>query len=304
MFGSVSQHFANVQHKNSWKSCVSRLKALFRVPNLRKKFCHEHIECNLFDPKWWLGVFRCISQTFDTKIHTKVVSRGWKHYFGIPNFWKKLCHERIQSNLFDPKWCLGVFRSISQTFDTKIHTKVVSRGWKHYFGIPNFWKNFCHERIQSNLFDTKWCLGVFRSISQTFDTKIHEKVVFRALMHYSVVPNFWKKFCNERIQSNLLDQKRCLGVFWSISQIFSKENHAKLVFQGWRYYFGVPSFRKKFCHERIQSNPIDPKWFGSVSEHFANLRHEKSWKTCISSMKGLFRGTELSEKVLPRTHPI
>ena len=174
------------------------------------------------------------------------------HYFGVPNLCNKLCHERIQSNLLDPKWCLWVFRSISQRFDTKIHTKVVFRGWKHYFGVPNFRKMFCHEHIQYNLLDQKWCLRVFRSISQTFDTKIH----------------------------------------------------AKLVFQGWRYYFGVPSFQKKFCHECIQSNPIDPKWFGSVSEHFANLRHEKSCKTCISSPKGLFQRTELSEKVLPRTHPI
>ena len=48
---SVSEDFTNIRHKNSYKSCVSRLKALFRVPNFRKKFCHEHIECNLLDAK-------------------------------------------------------------------------------------------------------------------------------------------------------------------------------------------------------------------------------------------------------------
>jgi hypothetical protein len=39
---------------------------------------------------------------------------------------------------------------------------------------------------------------------------------------------------------------------------------------------------------------IGPKMmFGSVSEHFANLRHVKRSKTCVSGLNTLFRGTEL-----------
>jgi hypothetical protein len=33
--------------------------------------------------------------------------------------------------------------------------------------------------------------------------------------------------------------------------------------------------------------------FGSVSEHFANLRHVKRCKTCISGLDALFWGTEV-----------
>jgi acid stress-induced BolA-like protein IbaG/YrbA len=33
--------------------------------------------------------------------------------------------------------------------------------------------------------------------------------------------------------------------------------------------------------------------FGSVSEHFANLRHVKRCKTCVSSLNALFRGTKV-----------
>jgi acid stress-induced BolA-like protein IbaG/YrbA len=33
--------------------------------------------------------------------------------------------------------------------------------------------------------------------------------------------------------------------------------------------------------------------FGSVSEHFANLRHVKRCKTCVSGLNALFRGTEV-----------
>ena len=37
--------------------------------------------------------------------------------------------------------------------------------------------------------------------------------------------------------------------------------------------------------------------FGSVSEHFANLRHVKRCKTCVLGLNALFRGTEVA------THP-
>jgi hypothetical protein len=39
---------------------------------------------------------------------------------------------------------------------------------------------------------------------------------------------------------------------------------------------------------------IRPKMmFGSVSEHFANLRHVKRCKTCVSGLYALFPGTEV-----------
>jgi hypothetical protein len=39
---------------------------------------------------------------------------------------------------------------------------------------------------------------------------------------------------------------------------------------------------------------IGPKMmFGSVSEHFANLRHVNRCKTCVSGLNALFRGTEV-----------
>jgi hypothetical protein len=33
--------------------------------------------------------------------------------------------------------------------------------------------------------------------------------------------------------------------------------------------------------------------FESVTEYFANLRHVKRWKTCVSSLNALFQGTEV-----------
>ena len=152
----------------------------FGVPYLQKKFCHERIQFNLLDLKWCLAVFRSILQTFDIKSHAKLIFRGWMHYIEVPNLQKKFCHERIQFNLLDLKWCLAVFRSILQTFDIKNHAKLIFRGWMHYIEVPNLQKKFCYERIQFNLLDLKWCLAVFRSILQTFDIKNHAKLIFRS----------------------------------------------------------------------------------------------------------------------------
>jgi hypothetical protein len=35
--------------------------------------------------------------------------------------------------------------------------------------------------------------------------------------------------------------------------------------------------------------------FGSVSEHFANRRHVKRCKTCVSGLNALFRGTKVAK---------
>ena len=51
-------------------------------------------------------------------------------------------------------------------------------------------------------------------------------------------------------------------------------------------------------------NSIRPKMmFRSVSEHFADLRHVKRSKTCVSGLHALFRGTEHAKMVSQRNHP-
>jgi hypothetical protein len=37
--------------------------------------------------------------------------------------------------------------------------------------------------------------------------------------------------------------------------------------------------------------------FWSVSEHYANLRHVKRWKTCVMWLNALFRGTKLAKEL-------
>ena len=128
------------------------------------------------------------------------------YYFEMSNFWKKFYYKRIQSNLLDPERCLVVFRSISQTFIMKNQQKLVLQSRMHYFGVPNFLKKFCHERIQSNLLDPKRCYRVFRSIRQNFGTKMMQNLCFRVECTSSRYRTS-EFFCHKRIQSNLLHPK-------------------------------------------------------------------------------------------------
>ena len=142
-------------------------------------------------------IFGSVLEHFPNIRHEKACKtfvQSWMHNFGVPNFRKNFYHECIQSDLLDPKQCLGVFLIILQNFTTKNQAKLVFRGWKHYFGVSNFRQKFSHEHLQSNLLDPKWCLEVFRSIWQWFIIKNNAKLVFWGWMHYFGLPNFRKKF--------------------------------------------------------------------------------------------------------------
>jgi hypothetical protein len=53
------------------------------------------------------------------------------------------------------------------------------------------------------------------------------------------------------------------------------------------HYFGYRSCESSILFNRKQN------YVGSDSEHFANLRHEKRCKTCVTGLNALFRGTEV-----------
>ena len=189
-----------------------------------------------------------------------------------------------------------MFHSILQTFGTKTIEKLLFWGRMHYFRISNFWKMFCHEHIQSNVLDPKLCLLEFRSISQTFDTKNHEKLVLQGWMHYFRVPKFLKMFCHERIQSTPLDPKCSLRVFRSISQTSSMKNDEKLVFRAWMQYFGVSKLRKKFVRNACNLLALDPKWCSEVFQSISQIFTMKNDGNFVLGMNALFHSTELPKK--------
>jgi undecaprenyl pyrophosphate phosphatase UppP len=111
-------------------------------------------------------------------------------------------------------------------------------------------------------------------------------------MHYFRVPKL------RSIHSTPLDPKCCLGVFQSISLIFGMSNDSKLV-------SGLNALIQGIEVAKHPLYSIRPKMmFGSVSEHFANLRHLKRCKTCVLGMYALFHGTEVAKhpfySILPK----
>jgi hypothetical protein len=54
------------------------------------------------------------------------------------------------------------------------------------------------------------------------------------------------------------------------------------------HYFGVPKLQS------VHSTPLEPKWFGSVKEHFANLWHVKRCKTCVRAWMH-YSGTKVTK---------
>ena len=200
------------------------------------------------------------------------------HYFEVPKLQKWFHNEINHSTLLDTKWCLRVFRSISQTFNTLNEAKLLFQTWMHCFWVSKLGKWFRYEIIHSNPLDSRGCLRVFRSISQTFDWSNEAKLVFSAGMHY-LIPKLRKWFRNEINHSTPLQPKWCLVVFWSISQNFVTSKEAKIVYRAWMDYFRVPKLGKWFLNEIIHSCPLDPRGclrvFRSISQPFCTWNATK-----------------------------
>jgi hypothetical protein len=99
-----------------------------------------------------------VSEHFANPRHVKdekLMLRAWIHYFGVPKLWS------IHSSPLDPKWWLGVLRSISLTLGTSKMKNSCFGPECTISGLPKLWS------IHSSPLDPKWWLGVFRSISQT-----------------------------------------------------------------------------------------------------------------------------------------
>ena len=279
MFESVSEHFANFSTSNEARVVFWAWMIYFEVPKLRKWFHNEIKHSTPLEPKRCLMVFRSFSKNFGTWNEAKLVFRTWMHYFRVPKLRKWFRNKINHSTALDPKRCLRVFRSITQTFDMSNETKVMFRAWMHYFGVPELRKRFRNKINQSTPLDPKGCLRVFRSISQTFGTSNVAKVVFRAWMHYFEVPMLQKWFRSKINNSTILDLKRCLRVFRSISKTFGTSNEEKLVFRAWMHYFGIPKLQKWFRNKINHSTTLDLKRclrvFRSISQTSAHQTRQK-----------------------------
>jgi hypothetical protein len=147
MFGSVSEHFANLRHVKRCKTCVSGLNALFWGTKLAK------------DPFYSIGakmMFVSVLEHFANLQHVKrcrTCVRTWMHYFGAPKL------RSIHSTPLEPKWCLGVFQSISLSFGMQKDAKLVFRAQMHYFGYQTCDGSILLHWNQNDVWE---CFSAFR----------------------------------------------------------------------------------------------------------------------------------------------
>jgi hypothetical protein len=147
--------------------------------------------------------------------------------------------------------------------------------WMHYFRVAKL------RNVHSTTFDPKWYLGLFWTISLTFDPKKMKNscLGLNALFQGSKVA---------KLPFYYILPKMMFGI---VSEHFSNLRHIK------RCNSCVSGRNALFRGIEVMMHPFYSSWpkmmFGSVSEHFANLWHIKRCKTCVSGLNALFWGTEV-----------
>ena len=111
-------------------------------------------------------------------------------------------------------------------------------------------------------------------------TEVPKMISQRIHPFYYIRPKMMFGSATEHL-ANLRHVKRCKTCVSGLYALFQGTKVTKMVSQ-WKHPFY--SIRPKIM-------------FGSAPEHFANLRHVKICKTCVSCLNALYRGTEVAKMV-------
>jgi hypothetical protein len=151
MFGSVSEHFANLRHKKN-----AKLASETECTILGYQSCEASIRLHWTRNDVW-QYFRAFRQ-HSTGKRCKTCVSGLNTLF------------RGTKVVKHPFYSIGhkmMFGSVSDHFtnvrQVKKDARHVFRDWMHCFEVPKLWS------IHSTPLDPKWCWRVFRSISLNFD---------------------------------------------------------------------------------------------------------------------------------------
>jgi hypothetical protein len=116
IFRSILQHFVNLPRVKRCKTCVWRSNALFWGTQVAKMVSYLLHSLYTIAPKMMFGRVLEHFGIFRNVKDAKPVFRAWMHYFGEPKLRKWFRTKCIISTPLDPRWCLGVFWSISERF--------------------------------------------------------------------------------------------------------------------------------------------------------------------------------------------
>jgi hypothetical protein len=153
------------------------------------------------------------------------------------------------------------------------------------------------KKMRNLCLGTKCTTLVHQSSEATTLLHLNQNALFRGIevaKHplYSIRPKMMFGSVSEDF-TNLWHVKRCETCVWGTkcTTLVHRSSGATTVL----HLNQNPLFRGI----EVAKHPfysIGPKMtFGSVSEHFANLRHAKRCKTCVSVLNALFRGNEVAK---------
>jgi hypothetical protein len=191
------------------------------------------------------------------------------HYFGVTKMWG------IHSTALDPKWCLGVFRSILLTFGTY-------KDLKPFFGPECTILGYRSSEASILL---RWTQMMFGCVSEHF---VYLRHVERCK---TCVSGLNALFRGNEVVKHPFDSIGPKMIFGCVSEHFANLRHVK------RRNTCVSCLNALFRGTEVVKHPfysIGPKMmFGCVLEHLAYLQHVKRCKTCVSGLNALFWGTEV-----------
>jgi uncharacterized protein YodC (DUF2158 family) len=156
-----------------------------------------------------------------------------------------------------------MFGSVTEHFTNPRHVKdekLVFRARMQYFEVPNLWT------IHSSPLDPKM---MFRSVSEHFANLRHVKDAKLVFGPEFTISGY------QSCETFILVHWTQNGVYECFRWFHEASAHTtfKTIVRAWMHYFVVPKLWS------IHFSPLDPKMmFGSVLEHFANLRHVKDAK--------------------------
>ena len=138
-----------------------------------------------------------------------------------------------------------------------------------------------------NLWHVKRCKTCVSGLNALFrGTEVAKMVSYQMHPFYSIGPKMMFGSVLEHF-GNLRHVKGCKTCVSGLNALFRGTKVAKMVLH--------------LIHPFYSIGP--QMMFGSVLEHFGNLRHVKGCKTCVSDLNALFRGSEVAKMVSQQTHP-
>ena len=178
MFESVSERFTNLRHVKKAKLVFRAWMHYFGGTEVEKMVSQQNQPFYPIRPQTMFESVLEHFANFCTSNEAKLVFRACLHYFMVQKLRKWFRNEINHSTPLDPKRCLSVFVSISQTFSTSNEAELVFGPECTNSGVPKLRKWFRDEIDHSTPSDPKWCLRVFWRISQTFCTSNEAKLRF------------------------------------------------------------------------------------------------------------------------------